>query len=1227
MYSVGNFFSTVTKFYNEINPATLSGAIDIIVVQQADGELACSPFHVRFGKLSILRPQDKAVEVRVNGEVVPFAMKVGDAGEAFFVLETNDYVPDEFATSPLAAPADESDLAPVDYFDLNNAHHQQREQGKLLEGSSGQYPQGDEDNGYVSAASGHGSAFEESLKDDSDHESVTSFTSPSTKATQVNGDESTESFERMPGSFDPPHEALQEPASPLPSLPSNPQSSKKGKQSADATPPVLNKVKSGFPINDIFPTVVHEEHPNEAEFNASRRSRERRRSEVLFDMTGYKTDSCSESSDDENELPRGILSDSERHNRGLRKRFSKKKSDLTKDQRQKLLDDIKQGTFLKPDDSLDSVQAERQASRAHHKKKRAGIPSGWHGRKGRKRANSMPTLGEPDVPLPTFARNIKRHHESQPKKTTTTAEDPPKREPRPSVMSDTEMEYETRAAPTGTQGKEWTWGWGGLPVKQNNPDEEDEVKEESQTKTPEDPVEIETKELQMGSTTCRVAISLCGEVELGKNLVAAHKAFKNAQLTFDAFSKDPAAILADKKLVCYMDGRFYSWNNAMPQLVALLFFHQPLSDVPSLNLKGQKASAEQDRPSSTRFGTISRWFRKTNTGTGSSSSTLDATSTSTTVAPSNESDAVAIGPDDTEIRPVNKALRSKSLPPLESTNNSENDHNHIAVPTLSEKKEGVEEKKRYAKTLRLTSDQLRLLNLKKGANTVSFSVSSPYQGTATCVAKIFLWDYDARVVISDIDGTITKSDALGHIFAMAGRDWTHLGVAKLFTDIRSNGYHILYLTSRAIGQADYTRKYLQKVEQNSYQLPDGPVIMSPDRLFSAFHREVIIRKPEVFKMACLRDIKKLFGDRDPFYAGFGNRITDALSYRAVAVPSSRIFTIDSYGEVKLELLSAFKSSYLALNDLVNEIFPGEQVAPEYNDWNYWKQELPKIDLPDLPLAPDNYTGTGSSSLTTVAKRMASLTHSSSSSTLHQPTSPTQSAVDTKGKRDSSYERSSYASLLSRNETWTSDDDTQDQQQHHSQEDTTHQKSGPEQLKEESKKSKTGSPSMLSALVPARFMRAVRSGSTGNQATLTPQPMTSTFTQSPNMNPIIDSLPSPSLIGPDDVVRPEPFSSSPPSDGLLHMEENIAKTLEKPQSEGIATVKDEDGDEEIAAKKLLQHPNAEAGGEDGTLEEEEGYGGEEEYQGDYEDDDEGEYGDEEDENDEDEYLEQIGNVPY
>jgi phosphatidate phosphatase LPIN len=85
----GKVFSSAIDFYKDINPATLSGAIDIIVVEKVDKSLEGSPFHVRFGKLSLLRPQEKVVEIAVNGVVANFAMKVSESGEAFFVIETD----------------------------------------------------------------------------------------------------------------------------------------------------------------------------------------------------------------------------------------------------------------------------------------------------------------------------------------------------------------------------------------------------------------------------------------------------------------------------------------------------------------------------------------------------------------------------------------------------------------------------------------------------------------------------------------------------------------------------------------------------------------------------------------------------------------------------------------------------------------------------------------------------------------------------------------------------------------------------------------------------------------------------------------------------------------------------------------------------------------------------------------------------------------------------------
>jgi phosphatidate phosphatase LPIN len=254
----------------------------------------------------------------------------------------------------------------------------------------------------------------------------------------------------------------------------------------------------------------------------------------------------------------------------------------------------------------------------------------------------------------------------------------------------------------------------------------------------------------------------------------------------------------------------------------------------------------------------------------------------------------------------------------------------------------------YAKTLRLTSDQLKALGLKPGPNPMSFTVNR-----ATCQAYMYLWRYDVPIVISDIDGTITKSDALGHVLNMIGRDWTHLGVAKLYNEIVNNGYNIMYLTSRSVGQADTTRAYLNGVVQEGYRLPKGPTIMSPDRTIAALRRELYIRKPEVFKMACLRDIKNLFGpNRTPFYAGFGNRLTDALSYRSVSIPSNRIFTINSYAEVSLDLLSLNKLrySYVNMREVVDHYFPPVNTlvkggGEEYTDFTYWRE--PVLDLDDF----------------------------------------------------------------------------------------------------------------------------------------------------------------------------------------------------------------------------------------------------------------------------------------
>lgn len=165
MQYVRSISGSVSKTWNSINPATLSGAIDVIVIEQEDGmstsickdlqlqiyciglassksranpssalplgTLACSPFHVRFGKFSLLRPYEKKVEFKVNGIKQDYAMKLGEGGEAFFVFETTDEIPASLQTSPLVSPAASpkvpgedlaSSLQEPEYLDLEKSH-------------------------------------------------------------------------------------------------------------------------------------------------------------------------------------------------------------------------------------------------------------------------------------------------------------------------------------------------------------------------------------------------------------------------------------------------------------------------------------------------------------------------------------------------------------------------------------------------------------------------------------------------------------------------------------------------------------------------------------------------------------------------------------------------------------------------------------------------------------------------------------------------------------------------------------------------------------------------------------------------------------------------------------------------------------------------------------------------------------------------------------------------
>ena len=72
------------------------------------------------------------------------------------------------------------------------------------------------------------------------------------------------------------------------------------------------------------------------------------------------------------------------------------------------------------------------------------------------------------------------------------------------------------------------------------------------------------------------------------------------------------------------------------------------------------------------------------------------------------------------------------------------------------------------------------MGLRLGENRITFSVNSKLQGEQKLSGKIYLWDYRTKIVISDVDGTITRSDVMGHVMPRFGNDWSHANICNLY---------------------------------------------------------------------------------------------------------------------------------------------------------------------------------------------------------------------------------------------------------------------------------------------------------------------------------------------------------------------------------------------------------------------------------------------------------------
>ncbi|XP_061366646.1 phosphatidate phosphatase PAH1 isoform X2 [Gastrolobium bilobum] len=411
----------------------------------------------------------------------------------------------------------------------------------------------------------------------------------------------------------------------------------------------------------------------------------------------------------------------------------------------------------------------------------------------------------------------------------------------------------------------------------------------------------------------RFDVSLCGHaLKAGIGLVAAAEVFEAHRISAEEFRSSAASIIKNENLVVKFRERYLLWEKAAPLVLGMAVFGldlpiEPKDTIPVGQDDALKSSDDDPGPASSGR----KWrlwpipFRRVKTIEHTSSST-----SSEDVFVDSESD-----------------LQNSVVELTPTSGRHETPH------------------KQFVRTNVPSNELIASLNLKDGQNLVTFSFSTRVLGLQQVDAHIYLWKWNAKIVISDVDGTITKSDVLGQFMPLVGKDWSQSGVARLFSAIKENGYQLLFLSARAIVQAYLTRNFLFNLKQDGKTLPNGPVVISPDGLFPSLYREVIRRAPHEFKIACLEDIKRLFpSDYNPFYAGFGNRDTDELSYRKIGIPKGKIFIINPKGEVAISHRIDAKS-YTSLHTLVNDMFPPTSLdeQEDYNSWNYWRMPFPDVD--------------------------------------------------------------------------------------------------------------------------------------------------------------------------------------------------------------------------------------------------------------------------------------------
>ncbi|CAG0882059.1 unnamed protein product [Darwinula stevensoni] len=933
MNYIGKFLSNFREFYNDLNAATLTGAIDVIVVKQPDGTFKCSPFHVRFGKLGVLRSREKLVDIEINGEPIDIHMKLGETGEAFFVEAAEDgeeIFPPFLATSPLPGKEDEIPYSSeVSFLSCLTAFGEKR--GIIqLRISFQDYPDANPTN--------------EMLPLNQIVEEISTLSELSKQTEDVSKSLPKEGINRLSEPLESNAKKRRRRRAQMRKRASENRNKSDDSDSGDSigaegNHPAMEQQQSDLgqtPEVAIFPMddIVEEE---KLLMDVSMRAACRLNPPIVgLDFHPFSdTDLSPIGSPHESRQGTPVKSDTEYE---LNEREMEREDQEWQWSWGELPTPSGERHSAPPSDIVIPLNS---SAEGRNNPQEGSSSVGKLPNPDKESADQQSMLGG----MFSFMRRTKKIRH-QPEAGGIYLDDLDMNQIDPEVAALYFPKYQSLHRNMLTvEGKnekdEDTESGNGQSLPHSPPLTDGVLCSHSQLDSDyEEPRPTIAEQLGFQD----LAMSLCGGLD-SKDGPLDHL-FQMSEVTYDSFLCNPR-LLESPDLVVRMNGKYYPWHHAAPMILCPVLFncnfpvlallwtpkdcfsrYMQMAVEKLLQEEKAKAKAQEIKKNESRSYSWFSWRR--GTGTQLSSSQKENAVVSESSAGKKPSE-----PQELQLKEMAKEFTAINI----NDSSSNGGNSSVELEALSEPDS----------LLRQAS-----LNLQEGANEAAFSVTTAYQGTTRCQCTIFLWNYDDQIIISDIDGTITKSDVLGHILPIIGNNWAQSDVTHLFSNVHKNGYRFLYLSARAIGQAHLTREYLRSVRQGNLSLPDGPVLLNPASLLQAFHREVIIKKPEEFKISCLKDIQALFpGNRNPFYAGYGNRVNDVWAYRAVGIPIFRIFTINHKGEVKHEFSQVYQTSYSRLAYLVDHVFPPldgfpltSSTSEGFSSFLYWRE--PPADLSEDP---------------------------------------------------------------------------------------------------------------------------------------------------------------------------------------------------------------------------------------------------------------------------------------